>query len=82
MTGGEVLGLFVESTGLLLARVTIIIFLCAYLIFSLMVVRQTVLLNRLLQTSLSWLLDLLSWFHLLFALGILVFSLFSLKIVG
>lgn len=81
-TAGDILGVWVESTGILIGRFILFFFLVFYLSFAIMLIRQVGLLNKLLGTPLSPFIKLLAWVHFLFALLIFIFSLFSLEIMG
>lgn len=78
-SSGQVLGLWVQNTSSLCAALVLASFLFFYLLFTLLVVRQTVLLNSLLKTQLAPLIYFLSLIHFFFGLAVLIFSLFYLR---
>lgn len=76
---GEVLGIWVTNISYLLGALMIVSLLGFYFLFAVMVVRQTLLLNSLLETQASYFLKPLAYLHLLFALILFILSLFYLR---
>ncbi len=62
----------------LVLKIFFIIGLLVYLIFALVVVRQVRIMNETLDVGLEGVLSLLSYLHLLFAIGVLAFALLIL----
>lgn len=71
----EILGL--PSIWLVL-KIFFIIGLLVYLIFALVVVRQVRIMNETLDVGFEGVLTIISYLHLLFAIGVLAFALFTL----
>lgn len=76
---GEVLGAWVTSFSYFLGAVMSVSLLGLYLLFAVLVVRQTILLNSLLETRASLVLKPLAYLHFIFALLIFVLSLIYLR---
>lgn len=76
---GEVLGTWVTNFSYILGAVMTVSLLGLYLLFAVMVVRQTLLLNSLLETRASLVLKPLAYLHLVFALFIFLLSLIYLR---
>lgn len=76
---GEVLGAWVTNFSYILGAVMTVSLLGLYLLFAVMVVRQTLLLNSLLETRASLVLKPLAYLHLIFALLIFILSLIYLR---
>lgn len=71
---GEILGLWVTNLSYLLGALMMVSLLGLYLLFAIMVVRQTLLLNSLLETKASYFLKALAYLHLLFSLVLFLLS--------
>lgn len=79
---GDVLGVWITNTGVLLGKFVFLVFLVFYLGFTFLLIRKVSLLNKLLGTPLSSFISFLAWLQLFLALLILIFSLYSLGVVG
>lgn len=77
--GGEVLGLWVTNLSYLLGALMMVSLLGLYFVFATMVVRQTLLLNSLLETKASYFLKPLAYLHLLFSLILFLLSVVYLQ---
>ncbi|MEK7611440.1 MAG: DUF5657 family protein [Patescibacteria group bacterium] len=76
---GEILGTWVTNFSYILGAVMTVSLLGLYLLFAVMVVRQTLLLNSLLETQASLVLKPLAYLHFIFALLIFILSLVYLR---
>lgn len=71
----QVLGTWVENASFLGAAAVLVAFLGAHLLFTLLLLRQTVLLNSLLKTRSEFFIQVLSFAHFLFGLVVFVIAL-------
>ncbi len=63
---------------LLIAKIGVIIFLLAYIVFAIIVVRQVVLMTDTLNVAFGKFVVILSYFHLIIAVGVLLIALIVL----